>query len=284
MFLNDQPKALIMKKLAFILCSFSILYSSCDNHEKPHNTTESIGSSDNLSAEIKPDTYFQYSIWWAFVNKVFDGDLKVSTLKTKGDIGLGSFDFLDGEMVMVDGIPYRIRENGEISAGADDDEVVYANAVFFDEDGSFMINETINFDSLRSKINQNLPSHNFFYAFKIHGTFKSLKLGGLNKQEKPFDVGLDVLIPNRPVFEGENITGTMIGFYCPEFIGNINVAGFHFHFISDDLKMGGHVMEFESTEPLKVPYDKIADYHFQVPDNEDFENVSLDKEFQYKKN
>jgi acetolactate decarboxylase len=62
------------------------------------------------------------------------------------------------------------------------------------------------------------------------------------------------------------------------------VAGYHFHFISDDLKMGGHVMDFLSKEPLKVPYDRIADYHFQVPDNADFENVSLEKEFQYKKN
>ena len=267
-----------MRYLVLFLCSLSIMIWSCQSTEKPDQPAI-------LQEQIqKPDTYFQYSIWWAFVNKVFDGDLKVSTLKTKGDIGLGSFDFLDGEMVMVDGIPYRIREDGEITIGADDDEIVYANAAFFDEDGSFTINEIINFDGLRSKINQNLPSHNFFYAFKIHGTFKSLKLGGLNKQEKPFDDGLDVLIPNRPVFEGENITGTMIGFYCPAFIGNINVAGYHFHFISDDLKMGGHVMDFISEQPLKVPYDRIADYHFQVPDNTDFENVRLEKEFQYKKN
>ena len=42
-------------------------------------------------------------------------------------------------------------------------------------------------------------------------------------------------------------------------------------------------MEFESAGPLDVPYDKIADYHFAVPDNQDFENVQLDKEFQYQK-
>jgi acetolactate decarboxylase len=269
-----------MKNPFLILCLISVLFYACENHEKTDNDDNHIAA----KIESKPDTYFHYSIWHAFVNKVFDADLKVSTLKANGDIGLGSFDFLDGEMVMLDGIPYRIREDGEITVGADDDEIVYANAAFFDQDGSFNIQKGVNYDQLRAAINPNIPSLNLFYAFKIHGTFKTLKLGGLNKQEKPFDDGLDVLIPNRPVFEGENITGTMIGFFCPEFIGDINAAGYHFHFISDDLKMGGHVMEFASAEPLEVQFDEMNNYHFYLPDNEDYRNVSLDKQFQYGKN
>jgi acetolactate decarboxylase len=262
--------------ISFILfCLFSCTQNN-DKEEKHAPTNE--------LQTAKPDTYYQYSIWWAFVNKVFDGDLTVSELKQRGDIGLGSFDFLDGEMVMLDGIPYRIRENGEITEGKDEEEIVYANAAFFENDESIIIPEPVNSEGLRNAINFGLPSHNYFYAFKIHGVFSTLKLGGLNKQSKPFVDGLDVLIPNRPVFKGENITGTMIGFYCPEFIGNINVAGYHFHFISDDKKMGGHVMEFQSEGQLEVQTDKMNDYHFALPDNQDFENVKLDKEFQYKKN
>lgn len=269
-----------MFKNLVILIALSLALYSCKNDTKQENTFVE----KEEVAEVRPDTYFHYSIWWAFVNKVFDGDLKVSTLKANGDIGLGSFDLLDGEMVMLDGVPYRITEDGVVSIGADDDEIVYANAAFFEEDGSFPINEEVDFEQFREAINKDLPSHNFFYAFKVHGTFKTLKLGGLNKQEKPFVDGLDVLIPARPIFEGEDIVGTMVGFYCPQFIGNINVAGYHFHFISDDLKMGGHVMEFESAGNLEVKYDRMNDYHFYLPDNEDYKNVSLDKEFQYKKN
>ena len=84
-----------MKKITFILLYFSLFFYSCENHEK-HNS-----DSDDLLAVheevVKPDTYFHYSIWHAFVNKVFNADLKVSTLKANSDIGLGSFDFLDGE-------------------------------------------------------------------------------------------------------------------------------------------------------------------------------------------
>lgn len=233
----------------------------------------------------KSDTYYHYSIWWAFVNKVFDADLSVAELKTKGDTGLGSFNLLDGEMVMVDGIAYRVREDGSISEGADTDKIVYANAGFFEEDLQTELTSEVVMDieQLKSGLTAALPSTNFFYVFKIKGTFDYMKCGGLTRQEPPFEEGLDVLIPNRPVFEGNNVSGTIVGFYCPDFIGNINVKGFHFHFISDDKKLGGHVMDFKSSTTLNVGIDKKTDYHFVLPDNADFENVSLEKEFQYKK-
>lgn len=230
------------------------------------------------------DTYFHYSIWWAFVNKVFDADLSVADTKKNGDTGLGSFNLLDGEMIMVDGVMYRIRENGEVTVGADNDKLVYANAAFFHKDFSNTISKPgLGLDSLKSEVTRILPSPNFFYVFIIKGTFNKIKLGGLNKQDRPFKDGLDVLIPNRPVFEASNIAGTIVGFYCPEFIGNVNVKGYHFHFISDDKKYGGHVMELEAAGDLSVEGDKKTDYHFYLPDNEDFSKVGFDKQFQYKK-
>jgi acetolactate decarboxylase len=233
---------------------------------------------------VKNDTYYHYSIWWAFVNKVFDADLSVAELKTKGDTGLGSFNLLDGEMVMIDGVAYRVREDGVISEGSDEDKIVYANAAFFNEDmlAELKTEAPMNIELLKASLTEKLPSKNFFYVFKIKGIFDYMKCGGLTRQEPPFEEGLDVLIPNRPVFEGNNVSGTIVGFYCPDFIGNINVKGFHFHFISDDKKLGGHVMDFKSTDILNVGIDKKTDYHFVLPDNTDFENVSLDKEFQYK--
>lgn len=243
---------------------------------------ENISVLENSKKESVPaDKFYQYSIWWAFVNKVFDGDLKVSKLKQQGDIGLGSFDFLDGELVMNDGIPYRIREDGEITVGSANDEVVYANATFFDKDGGFTSGEGLNYAAFQAELDSRMPNKNYFYAYKARGVFKSLKLGGVPKVEKPFTDGLDVLLPQRPIFEGENITGTLIGFYCPEFIGNINVYGYHFHFISDDLKMGGHTLDFVADGHISVAFDEMYEYEFELPANETFEKVKMEKDFQY---
>ncbi len=266
-----------MKSIQIIIVFFLTL-AACTQVQK-----KGTGIDSQEKETVKSDKFYQYSIWWAFVNKVFDGDLKVSDLKKQGDIGLGSFDFLDGEMVMLDGIPYRVRENGEITEGADNDEIVYANATFFDEDKKFETRPAIDYILFKTELDSQLVSSNYFYAFKVHGIFKTIKLGGVPKVEKPFLEGLDVLIPKRPVFNGENITGTMIGFYCPKYIGNINAEGYHFHFISDDHKMGGHVMEFTSDGSLDVKMDEIHSYQFELPANDTFENVKLEKEFQYNK-
>lgn len=232
----------------------------------------------------KPEaTFYQYNIWAAFVNKVFDGHLKVSFLKQHGDIGLGSFDHLDGEMVMLNGIAYRIREDGVVSEGNPDDEIAYADACFFKSDTSIHVNSFRNYDSLRSRLNQYLPSPNHFYAFTIHGVFDSLTLGGVPKQSPPFEKGLDVLIPQRPVFKGGNITGTMVGFYCPQFIGDINTSGYHFHFISDDKQLGGHVMELTSGKNVEIMMQKLVRYHFDMPASSAFDTLRFEKQFQYNK-
>lgn len=230
---------------------------------------------------LEKNTFYQYNIWWGFVNKVFDGDLTVKEMKSRGDIALGSYTQLDGELVMLDGIPYRVREDGIVSVPEDDEQVVYVDAAFFEPEMTFDLQAT-NYDSLRSMINAKLPSQNQFYSFRIKGDFKYVKCGGLHKQEKPYDDGLDVLIPKRPIFEKENFSGTLVGFFCPEFIGHINVAGYHFHFISEDKTFGGHVMEFEAKN-LQVEIDPLLEYHFALPNTSDFLNVRLEKEFQYKK-
>lgn len=254
-----------------LLVTLSLAMNSCVSNSEESKVTQ---------AKQHKNTFYQYNIWWGFVNKVFDGDLTVKELKKRGDIGLGSYTKLDGELVMLDGIPYRVREDGSITIPNDDDEIVYVDAAFFEPDFSFEINESIDFDSLRDIINTKLPTPNQFYTFKIKGNFNYIKCGGLNKQEKPYAEGLDVLIPKRPIFEGTNVEGTIVGFYCPEFIGNINVAGYHFHFISEDKKLGGHVMSFD-VDKLTIEVDPLLNYQFEIPDSEDFFNVTMDKEFQY---
>jgi acetolactate decarboxylase len=262
-------------KLIYVFSCFFILLAACES--KP---TEPI---TNGSANTeKPDEFYHYSIWAALVNKVFDGTLTAKEAKTHGDIGLGTYNGADGELIMLDGTLYQVPSSGKVLSVNDSMHIPYLNATFFNKDLSFEVKNTINYDSLRKLIVQHFPSRNYFYAFKIHGEFDSLKLGSLYKQQKPYPEGLDSLMPKRPKFNHVNVAGTMVGFFCPDFIGDINVAGFHLHFLSDDKKTGGHVMEFKGTN-FRVDIDKLSSYHFVLPDTEDFEKVNLEKKFQYGK-
>jgi acetolactate decarboxylase len=263
-------------KYAFVIsCFFIVLLTACDN-------TATAPVADDTTVISNPDEFYHYSIWTALVNKVYDGTLTAKEAKTHGDIGLGTYNGADGELVMVDGTLYHVPSSGEVLTVSDTMHIPYLNAAFFNKDLSFDVTDKINYDSLRRLIQQHFPSRNYFYAFKIHGTFDSLKLGSLYKQQRPYQEGLDSLMPRRPKFEHTNISGTMVGFFCPDFIGDINVAGFHLHFLSDDKKTGGHVMDFRGKD-FTVNMDKLSTYRFVLPDTDDFSKVNLEKKFQYGK-
>lgn len=264
-----------MKFRTVLFCSALFLAAGCNN-APPASAT------NDPDTGKRPHEFYHYSMWSALVNKVFDGDLTVKEARTKGDIGLGTYNGIDGELILIDGVLYQALSTGEIRLADDTMHIPYLNATFFEKDLSFALNGRLNYDSLRKLVQTHFPSRNFFYAFKIHGTFDSLKLGSLYRQQKPYPQGLDSLMPRRPHFMHANLAGTMIGFYCPDFIGDINVAGFHLHFLSDDKKTGGHVMEFTG-ENFAVDMEQLDSYHLVLPQTDEFRNVNLEKKFQYGK-
>ena len=264
-----------MKNKLLICVPLLLMMAACKNDQaKEQSNAESAGG--------KSDQFYHYSIWSALVNKIYDGTLTVKDGKTKGDIGLGTYNGADGELIMLNGVMYHVPSSGIVSVADDSTHIPYLNATFFDNDISFGYSDRLNYDSLRRLIRKKVPSPNYFYGFKIHAQLDSLKLGSLYKQERPYMEGLDSLMPKRPTFAKTNVSGTMVGFYCPEFIGDINVAGFHLHFLSDDKKVGGHVMEFKGKD-FDVQIDKLSSYQFVLPEITEFESVNLEKKFQYGK-
>ena len=236
----------------------------------------------NKEGDQQLNEFYHYSIWAALVNKIYDGDLTVKEAKTHGDTGIGTYNGVDGELIMVDGVLYQVPSSGKVIVATDSMLIPYLNTTFFNKEISYELNDRVNYDSLRKIIQLHFPSRNFFYAFKIHGEFDTLKLGSMYRQEKPYQQSLDSLLPSRPKFDHTNISGTMVGFWCPDFVGEINVAGFHLHFISDDKTTGGHVLEFTGKN-FKVDMDKLTSYRFVLPTTEEYERVNLEKKYQYGK-
>jgi hypothetical protein len=49
-----------------------------------------------------------------------------------------------------------------------------------------------------------------------------------------------------------------VGFWCPAFVGsNLNVPGFHFHFLSADKQRGGHVLQVEVREGAAAYFQEV---------------------------
>ncbi|MBA2714887.1 MAG: acetolactate decarboxylase, partial [Rubrobacteraceae bacterium] len=58
--------------------------------------------------------------------------------------------------------------------------------------------------------------------------------------------------------------GSLVGFRFPDYAQGLNVAGYHFHFITADRSAGGHVLECLLTSG-ELQVDHEADLRVELP-------------------
>ena len=78
----------------------------------------------------------------------------------------------------------------------------------------------------------------------------------------------------QPEFRFEDIEGTLVGFWSPQFAGAVDIPGYHFHFLSKDRSRGGHVLECAG-EGLRLQLEKVKEFHLSLPDSEEFLRADL---------
>ena len=198
---------------------------------------------DDLSA----NTLFISTPVNALVEGIYEENIPLSEVKKHGDFGLGTFNTLDGEMMLLDGEIYRTAHDGRIYPMSDDVLTPFACASFFRPACHEDIAEEMSHESFMAFLEEILPSPNLFYVFRIDGEFRTMKTRSVPPQEmyRP----LAEVAKDQQVFSFTGETGTLAGFFTPAFMSSINVPGFHFHFLSDDRKRGGHLLE---CRPLKA--------------------------------
>lgn len=220
----------------------------------------------------------QFSVIDALLAGVYDGPFTVADLQNAGNIGLGTFNALDGELLMVDGVVYQIAHSGKVSIMPPEALTPFAVACAFQPQVQrpppSAVKSLKEFDEQwRSRFAWSPPyageplSENYFYAVTITGKFDTIKARSVPKQEPPYKPLAEV-VADQNIFNFADIEGTMIGFYCPPFAKGVNVPGWHFHFISTDRKLGGHVLDFsiENYQQAELCWQMLDTLDLQLPE------------------
>ena len=197
-------------------------------------------------AAPRSDTVTQVSTIDALLAGVYDGHLTLAELRSDGDFGIGTFEGLDGEMILLDGVFYQVKADGKVYRPDDSLRTPFAAVIDFFPDCREEIADTLTMEKLGKKIREIIPAPNLFGAFRLRGEFSRVKTRSVPAQKKPYPPLAEVTA-TQPVFELENLRGTLVGFLSPDFVRGVNVPGFHMHFLADDLSGGGHVLDFEFT-------------------------------------
>lgn len=253
-----------MKRAITILAIlvFGLSASGCSDQQaqNPQNTSDR-------------ELLFQVSTINALLAGSYDGQVSIEDLRDRGDIGVGTFDTLDGEMIVLDGEVYKAKVDGTVEKVSDEDSTPFAAVTSFDEDQKMENAEFANFESLQKTLDPMITNQNLFYTFKITGDFSYVKVRSVPSQEKPYPPLAEVT-KKQAVFEYENVKGTILGFWCPGFVEGINVPGYHLHFISDDKKMGGHLLDI-SCNNATILVDQTPSFEMMLPENDDFGKLVL---------
>jgi acetolactate decarboxylase len=233
-----------------------------------------MGISGCLSQQKDRDILFQVSTIEALSKGVYDGDVNFRDLKQHGDFGIGTFDGLDGEMVALAGEFYQIKADGKAYAVEDTMMTPFAIVTFFESDKAVSLDKTFSLEQLEQYLDNLLPTKNIFYAIKVDGVFDYIKTRSVPKQDKPYP-SLAEALKEQSILESRDVTGTMVGFWCPDYVEGLNVPGYHFHFITRDRKAGGHLLDCQ-TQNVKIEIDHTSRFFMTLPGSEEFYKLDLE--------
>lgn len=207
----------------------------------------SVGCATNTDIATGEDTLYQISLLNALMLGDYDGIVTVDEFLLHGDTGIGTFDTLDGEMIMIDGVVYKATHTGEVERQSGSETIPFAIAVHFDAEVVQAVgNRLQSIGEIKEFLDSSIGNHendfNSCYAATIQGEFPMVHVRSVPPQEKPYKQ-LSAIASTQPEFIHNNIKGTVVAFRFPDYMDKINLPGWHLHFISDDRTIGGHLLD-----------------------------------------
>lgn len=208
------------------------------------------------------ETLYQGSTIEALLAGNYDGAASVEKIRSLGDVGLGTFAGLDGEMIILDGVVYKAAKTGKVTVEKDNVKSPFYAVTSFEADVTDKINTGgTDLSSLRTKLDGLRKRSDLPYAIVIRAKFRSIKVRSAGPYQQPYPLLSDAL-KEQSVFDHQEISGRLVGFWMPAFMGNTNAAGYHLHFLSDDCQKGGHVLDL-ILDHADIAMDETPAFHIE---------------------
>jgi acetolactate decarboxylase len=228
-------------------------------------------TSGGLDDDIEPErahAIFQTSTVAALLDGAYEGDVTFAELAAHGDFGLGTTNGCDGELIGLDGRFYRADVQGDIVEVGPEDRTPFAVLTRFSPRHRLELGsggDRLDFDDLCERIDVAIGHPEIVHAIRIDGTFERVHCRSVPKQEPPYRPLAEVLA-EQSVFDFMQISGTLLGFRFPDFGMGVEIAGYHLHFISEDRRRGGHVLDcLLGPDPVSVAVDDLSDLYVETP-------------------
>jgi acetolactate decarboxylase len=219
-------------------------------------------------ADREPHVLFQASTIAALLDGAYEGDLTFAELAEHGDLGLGTLNGLDGEMIALDGRFYRADVEGSVNAVSGSARTPFAVVVAFEA----AVDVEVSGEDLEAR----LADAGATCAVRFDAEFELVRARSVPRQQPPYRPLAEVAAEQH-VFELREVRGTLVGFRFPDYASGLEVPGYHLHFITDDRRRGGHVLDFRARAG-RLRLDLSSDLHVELPPGVELGAGHLDEE------
>ena len=209
-------------------------------------------------AEKNTGKFYQVSTLQALALGFSKSVMTVGELLQHGDLGLGTFEDVDGEMIVLDGRCHRAKNNGDVVLAEDDRGVPFAAVCHFSP----------------QRVEKLTGMDSSMYAVRIDGEFSKVDARSESGTKAHHVTLKDALSVTQKAFVFENIKGSLVCVYYPDYMDGINAEGWHLHFLSEDKKHGGHVFDISLADG-SASFCRITSVEIKIPDSPAFDTYAL---------
>jgi acetolactate decarboxylase len=218
---------------------------------------------DRVDFARAPHELFQTSTVQALLGGAFDGDVTLEELLRHGDLGLGTLNGLDGELIVIDGEAFKAELDCTLSRPDKQSRTPYAVVVSFDPGRCEQFPGPLHRVALERRLWEGAELPRGPEAVRIDGSFDTVRVRSVSKQARPYPT-LAEAIATQHVSELRDVSGTMVGFCFPDGLAGIEILGSHLHFACDRRASGGHVLDY-TVRDATVGIDDATALHVELP-------------------
>lgn len=185
------------------------------------------------------DQTYQLQLAHVLLDGGYDGVATLGDVLAGGDHGLGTVDRLDGELVIVDGEPWRIDSHGVAELMPAETRTPFAIVSSLDDPKEVHLDHCT-LAEVQSAIEVLVDAPDAVLAVRLEGAFDYVHVRSVPAQDPPYRPYLDVCKTDEVSWHHRPFFGVFVGFRFPDLDPGATIPGLHLHGIDRFRTTGGH--------------------------------------------
>ncbi len=187
----------------------------------------------------------------------YDGLASIHSASKGTTQGLGTFDRLDGEMVMVGGQMFRVGTDGTPVRIDGSQSTPFFEAVRFAPTDAGPVAPGTTCANLLSAVNALVGSDQGIAAVRVRGTFSDITFRSVPAQTAPY-LPLAQVVTTQTLFPLGRQRAVLVGFRTGPDLAGTGAPGLHLHGLTVDRKAGGHVISCVAGSDVQVSVQRTS--------------------------